>query len=129
LNEDAEPRASVLELARRKGLATGIVATYEFPHATPADFVCHFNSRESGNYLNLAKQFIYNSPSLVFAGGQQYIEENGYERLLEPNKKKLITNKESFERLNILSDTCLWALFPDWQDATNYLSFECDRDK
>ncbi|MCL2510555.1 MAG: alkaline phosphatase [Bacteroidales bacterium] len=127
LNCNAEPRASVLELAKRKGLATGIVATCEFPHATPADFVCHFNSRESRDYKNLAKQFIYNSPNLVFAGGKKYLDENGYYDLLEPNRIKLITNKDSFELLNTLSDTCLWALFPDWQDSTRNMSYECDR--
>ena len=129
LNCNAEPRASVLELARRKGLATGIVATCEFPHATPADFVCHFNNRESQNYKNLAKQFIYNSPNLVFAGGEKYLEQNGYYHLLEQNKIKLITDKKSFDNLTHFSDTCLWALFPDWQNSTKCMSYECDRDK
>jgi alkaline phosphatase len=129
LNCNAEPRVSVLELARRKGLATGIVATCEFPHATPADFVCHFNVRESKNYKNLAKQFIYNSPNLVFAGGENYLDMHKYHNLLEPNKIKLITNKKSFESLNNFSDTCFWALFPDWKNSTKCMSYECDRDK
>jgi len=129
LNCNAEPRASVLELAKQKGLATGVVATCEFTHATPANFVCHFNSRESRSYKNLAKQFIYNSPNLVFAGGEKYLDINNYHNLLLPNKIKLITNKDSFELLNILSDTCLWALFPDHQNSTKCMSYECDRDK
>jgi len=128
LNCNAEPRVSVLELAKRKGLTTGIVVTCEFPHATPADFVCHFNNRESGNYKNLAKQFIYNSPNIVFAGGEKYL--HGYEYLLAPNKIiKPITDKNSFDRLNNLSDSCLWALFPDWQNSTKCMSYECDRNK
>ena len=129
LNCNAEPRASVLELAKRKGLATGIVATCEFPHATPADFVCHFNDREGKNYKNLAKQFIYNSPNLVFAGGEKYLKKNEYYNLLAPNKIKLITDKDSFERLNNFSDTCFWAIFPDWRDSTKCMSYECDRNK
>ena len=131
LNGAAEPRASVLELARRKGLATGIVATCEFPHATPADFVCHFNNRDSKEgYKNLSKQFINNSPNLVFAGGKKYLDENDYHLLLlDANTIKLITTKKSFERQHYLSDTCIWALFPDWQDSTRYMSYECDRNR
>ena len=129
LNCNAEPRVSVLELAKLKKLSTGIVATCEFPHATPADFVCHFNNRDSKGYKNLTKQFIYNSPNLVFAGGEKYINDNKYRNLLEPNIIKLITDRESFERQNILSDTCLWVIFPDWQDSAKCMSYECDRVK
>ena len=129
LNSEAEPRASVLELAKRKGMATGIVATCEFPHATPAGFVCHFNARESNNYKNLAKQFIHNSPNLVFAGGESYLAQHDYYALLEANKIKLVTHLDAFEKQNHLSDTCLWALFPDWKNSTKCLSYECDRNK
>ena len=129
LDCNGEPRISILELAKQKGLATGIVATCEFPHATPADFVCHFNNRESSVYKNLSKQFIYNSPSLVFAGGKKYIDDNGYANLLEANKIKVITDRDAFEHQNTLSDTCLWALFPNWQSSTKAMSYECDRDK
>ena len=129
IDSSAHPRVSVLELARRKGLATGIVATCEFPHVTPADFVCHYNSREDGNYKNLAKQFIYNSPNLVFAGGERYLDEHGYNSLLKPNNIKLITDKNVFNQTNSLSDSCLWALFSGTgRYPTNYLAYECDRD-
>jgi len=128
INADAEPQVSVLELARRKGLATGLVATCEFPHATPANFVCHFNNREERKYKNLAKQFIYNSPDLLFAGGEKYIHDNNYTDLLQPNKIRLITDKKAFNNTKTLSDSSLWALFPDWQGSTRFMSYECDRD-
>ena len=130
LNSDAEPQVSVLELARRKGLATGVVATSQFAHATPAAFVCHLNAREDrgvGAFKNLAKQFIYNSPNLVFAGGEQHLHDNGYAHLLQPNKIRLITDKKAFDDTKILTDSLLWALFPDCQDSTNFMSYECDR--
>jgi len=127
---NAEPRASVLELARRKGLSTGVVVTCEFPHATPADFVCHYNNRESGEYKNLAKQFIYNSPTLVFAGGKKYIDKNHYQNLLGLNGIELITDTTDFNRINKLPQQgkSSWALFPDRNGLTEAMSYECDRD-
>jgi len=127
IDSNAEPRVSVLELAKRKGLATGVVATSEFTHATPADFVCHFNSREGHHYKNLAKQFIYNSPNLVFAGGEYYLETHNYHHLLEPSNISLINDKKSFENLNTLSDKHQWVLFPDWKNSKKNMSYECDR--
>ncbi|MCL2131488.1 MAG: alkaline phosphatase [Lentimicrobiaceae bacterium] len=130
VDSNLNPRISVLELAKLKGLSTGVVVTCEFPHATPAGFVCHYNSRESKNYKNLIKQFIYNSPTLVFAGGKKYLDSSNFQSLLKPNGIDLVTDKSSFEQLNDLpqSKKSLWALFSDWQDSTNCKSYECDRD-
>ena len=128
IDSSAHPRATVLELAKLKGLVTGIVVTSEFPHATPAAFVCHFNSRESGNYTNLAKQFIYNSPNIVFAGGEAYLDKNDYKGLFEPNSIELITTVSDFDKKTELFESgSTWALFPDWKGATEHLSYECDR--
>jgi alkaline phosphatase len=129
IDSNGNPRMSVLELARLKGLSTGIVATCEFANATPAGFVCHYDSRESKDYKNLIKQFIYNSPTLIFAGGKKYIENNDYLSLLKPNGIQLLTNKSEFDQLNELPQSKkLWMLFSDWQDDTKQKSYECDRD-
>ncbi len=124
--KDSTPFISVLELAKMKGLATGIVATCQFPHATPADFVCHYYDRD--NDAVLAKQFIYNSPDLVFSGGKKYIDGHNYNSLLDSNKIKLIIDKDSFKNTDDISGSRLWALFPDWQGNTKNMSYECDRD-
>jgi len=130
IDSNMNPRISVLELAKLRGMSTGIVATCEFPHATPAGFVCHYNSRESKNYKNLMMQFIYNSPNLVFAAGKKYIENTDYLYLLKPNGIKLITEKSDFDSITKFPQTekNLWALFSDWQDSAKYKSYECDRD-
>jgi len=132
IDSDGHPRASVLELAKLKGLSTGVVVTCEFAHATPADFVCHFNSRESGKYKNLAKQFIYNSPDLLFAGGEHYLDKTGYKDLLEPNGIKLINVNNTLEFNNLqplAKPEKMWTLLPDRYGSTYNLSLECDRDK
>ena len=126
MGPELNPRISVLGSAKLKGLSTGVVVTCEFSHATPASFVVsHF---DRGDYGVLIKQFISNSPDLVFAGGKKYLDEHGYDVLLKPNKIKLITDKKSFDEANGLSDSCLWALFPDRRDSTRCMSYECDRD-
>jgi alkaline phosphatase len=68
----AQPQINILELAKLNGLSTGIVATCEFPHATPADFVCHHPDRK--NYPVLVNQMLYNSPDLLFAGGKTILD-------------------------------------------------------
>jgi len=65
------PIATVLEAARRKGLATGLVVTCEFPHATPAGFASHFIQRGQMNLL--AEQMVYQDIDVVLGGGQKYL--------------------------------------------------------
>jgi len=117
IDSASAPQISIMELARLKGLSTGIVATCVFPHATPADFVCHFNNRESEKYNHLAKQFIYNSPSLVFAGGYYYLESNKLTDSLKNNGFRLITDIKSF---NENEKDSVWALFPDYNGNTKF---------
>nr|MBA5585189.1 alkaline phosphatase [Anaerobacillus isosaccharinicus]QOY38460.1 alkaline phosphatase [Anaerobacillus isosaccharinicus] len=58
---------SILDAARDKGKATGVVATSRVTHATPAVFVAHDSSR--GNEVALAQQYI-NNVDVILGGGQ-----------------------------------------------------------
>ncbi len=123
------PLWSVLELSKLKGMSTGIVATCQFPHATPADFVCHYFDREA--YDTLSHQFINNSPDVVFTGGYRNILESKLEfRLKDTSKFTFISNYNSFKSLGSLAfrDKPVWGLFNNWQNSNKYLSFDCDRD-
>jgi alkaline phosphatase len=116
-----------MELAKIKGLSTGIVATCEYPHATPADFVCHFPNRR--NYAILTKQFLYNSPDVVFAGGKGILETmNDGHSMKEFNDLKinLITNKTQLSRLEYEPGSIVWGLFPDWEGSLKSKSYQCD---
>ncbi len=127
VDSEGAPHVSVMELARMNGMATGIVATCEFPHATPADFVCHFPDRK--NYNTLTTQFLNNSPDLVFAGGKEVLENANHGQSLLDFKKaghRLITDKTSFSRLKYHKDSITWALFADWKNDTEYKSYQCD---
>lgn len=122
----AMPQMSVLELARLKGLSTGVVVTCEFPHATPADFVCHFDNRDGRGYSNLSRQFVYNSPSLVFAGGEEYLQLNKISGELKNKGFSLVTDMTGF---NGIANDSVWALFADYKGNNRYKSYECDRNK
>lgn len=72
--DQRKPIASVLEAARLAGKSTGIIATSEFMHATPADFTAHFPNR--GNYDALSKQQVYAGLDVVLGSGSQFLQAN-----------------------------------------------------
>jgi len=58
---------TIFELARKKGLSTGIVVTDDVTGATPAPFFAHINSRYER--FDIAKQFINSDLDVVIGGG------------------------------------------------------------
>ncbi|MEK3824735.1 alkaline phosphatase [Paenibacillus sp. FSL K6-1558] len=73
--DERKPVASVLEASKLAGKATGIVATSEIMHATPADFSAHYPDRK--NYDALSKQQVFNGIDVVLGGGSKYLEPAG----------------------------------------------------
>jgi alkaline phosphatase len=125
----AQPQINILELAKLNGLSTGIVATCEFPHATPADFVCHHPDRK--NYPVLVNQMLYNSPDLLFAGGKTILDtiNNGQsKKIFEDLDYQLITEMDEFQSLTSLNKQAVWALFTNPDHKKEYLSYAADKD-
>lgn len=123
-----KPVATLLEGAKLLGKATGIVATSNVQHATPAAFTSHWHDRN--DYNEIAKQQVYQQIDVVLGGGKKYLlpKELGGTRkdglnLLEELKNmgyKIVTNTE--ELLQVKADK-LWGLFAD--DA---MAHDFDRD-
>ena len=68
--EDAyKPVANVLEGARLVGKSTGIIATAEIQHATPAGFSSHAVHRS--HYQDIAEQQVYQEIDVVLGGGKE----------------------------------------------------------
>ena len=65
---DSTSAISIMEIAHRNGLSTGVVSTSSITHATPASFVAHNISR--GNYEEIAKDFLNGSIDLFIGGGE-----------------------------------------------------------
>jgi alkaline phosphatase len=61
---------TILEAAKAKGLATGLVATSAITHATPASYASHVRSR--GDETRIAEQMIAGDVDLMFGGGRKY---------------------------------------------------------
>lgn len=61
---------TILELAKQKKKSTGIVATSQITHATPAAFAAHVTNRNCQN--EIARQYIMETkPDVILGGGRQ----------------------------------------------------------
>jgi alkaline phosphatase len=89
VDSDYNELESVLKVAERNGLATGLVATSGITHATPAAFIANDTSRN--NYEAIAADFLLTDIDLFIGGGLDHfsrradgrdltveLEANGY---------------------------------------------------
>jgi len=70
MSPDGIAYSSILELLHQKGFRTGLVATSEVSHATPASFASHVKSRKSQH--EIAAQLFDNRVDVLFGGGRKY---------------------------------------------------------
>lgn len=112
--DERRPIASVLEAAQLADKATGLVATSEVMHATPAAFSAHYPDR--GAYDILSKHMVYNEVDVVFGGGYEFMVPEGRDdgadmiSVLEKEGYDVLTTKKEFESFN--GDKA-WGLFAD----------------
>ena len=126
LDAEGKPRATVLEAAELSGLSTGIIATSEITHATPAAFSSHVENRQ--DYNSIMKQQLYKDMEVVLGGGSLFFESTGGGKrsdgkdLTEEIKAlgyDYVTTKSEMNESN--SDK-LWGLF-----AEKDLAYDFDR--
>lgn len=72
MDRDGAPLTTILEVARARGLATGVVTTDTLTGATPASFVAHTPSR--GDRSGIAEQLAATPPDVVLGGGRNDLE-------------------------------------------------------
>ncbi len=65
--------ASIVEIAHKKGLATGVLSTSAITHATPASFVAHNSGR--GNYEDIARDFLNGTVDVFIGGGEDHFRK------------------------------------------------------
>ena len=115
-----QPLATVLEGAKYElGKAVGIVATVEFPHATPGATAAHHTSRYE--YQEIARQMAHNNIDVVFAGGVNYMQDDMQNHLQNQGAVVYKNDIDAFRKFN--GNERVWALFCD----TN-LPYDLDRD-
>ncbi len=118
------PIANVLEAAKTTGRSTGIIATSNIQHATPADFSAHHPNRN--NYEALGEQQVYQNMDVVLGAGSKYLSKNNRadgEDLISEIKSlgyDYVTDTNSMKSSN---SNKLWGMF-----AEESLNYDIDRD-
>lgn len=75
---DKQPVENILERAEKKGMATGVVTTVPFCHATPAGFLAHNEGR--GNYCDIAQSMVGSAAEVVMGAGNPEYDDNSKPR-------------------------------------------------
>lgn len=92
---------TILEIAEEHDKATGIVATSELTHATPAAFVSHQKSYDK--YEDIAADYVSCGVDAIFGGGLKYFKHRPDGRDLTEELKsagfKVATDKEGLKKL------------------------------
>jgi alkaline phosphatase len=73
--EPYAPIATVLEGAKSKVKATGMIATSRITHATPAAYGCHIHDRGMDN--EIMEHLVYQEIDVVFGGGFRHLIPEG----------------------------------------------------
>jgi len=124
------PLPTLLEGAKLRGYATGLVATSNIQHATPAAFSSHV--RQRSQYDSIAKQQVFEGIDVVLSGGWQHLLPNtvsGGVRIdgadltqaLRTAGYQYVTTQR---QLSKAQPGRLWGLF-----APNELAYEIDRER
>ncbi len=71
VDADRRPVGTILEGAERKRMATGLVATSRFTHATPACFAAHVTGRWMEN--EIASQMLVSGVDVLMGGGRRHL--------------------------------------------------------
>ncbi len=89
---DSVPVPNVLEAARARGWATGIVSTSSVTHATPASFVAHVPSRSQE--FDIAKDIAASGVDVFLGGGVRW-----FDRAVRPDSTDLLAPVRSTHTL------------------------------
>ncbi|GAB4312136.1 MAG: alkaline phosphatase [Bacteroidales bacterium] len=93
---------SILELAEEHGKSTGLIATSEISHATPASFIAHVPNRK--DQAAIARQFPGSGIDFFAGGGAKYIfeGENPPAQQLTMSGYSLLTDISQLDTLTTL---------------------------
>ncbi|WP_256840134.1 alkaline phosphatase [Ornithinimicrobium faecis] len=96
VNPCGQPVTNISELAHERGMATGVVTSVPFSHATPAGFSTHNPSRQ--NYQSIAQTMINDQDlDVIMGAGHPEFDADG-DALEEPNYEYI--DQDTFEQLS-----------------------------
>ena len=91
------PKANMLEMAQTVGKATGVVATYEWMHATPASFGAHVMSRQ--DYENIYQQMENQKIDVVLGSGYGAVSSYATIQNAADRGYTIITDRQDLEKV------------------------------
>ena len=112
VGKDSLPRETIMETAKKKGLATGMVVTCNIQHATPASFVAHEKSR--ADYEPISLDILNSNIDFFIGGGKRYFDNR------KTDSRNLITEfqdkgyqvtdwiKEDMDKVKITKDKFIY---------------------
>ena len=117
MTPDGKSYQTILEAAKAKGMATGLVVTSTISHATPAAFASHVTSRDMQD--KIAEQLIANKVNVLFGGGEEYFlpksscksKRNDEKDLIEQAKEAGYLYVRTAEELETVHHTHILGLF------------------
>ncbi|HID30024.1 MAG TPA: alkaline phosphatase [Desulfobacterales bacterium] len=123
-----KPLATVMEGAKLKGKATGLISTSRFTHATPAAWACH--SADRGNeHTDISEHMVYNEIDLIFGGGERNLVplSAGGKRPDEEDLLQVLVDRgydiaRTEAEMNALTDLPVYGMF-----AWSHMDAEIDR--
>ncbi len=74
VDPDTVSVTTVLEIAQRRGMATGLVATSSITHATPAAFASHVENRNME--FEIARQLAAAEVDVILGGGRRFFSQS-----------------------------------------------------
>ena len=86
VNKDSMPCETILEMAEKRGLATGMVVTCNIQHATPASFIAHVKSR--ADYEPISLDFLKTNIDVFIGGGKKFFDRRAMDNRNLANELK-----------------------------------------
>ena len=73
VDTNKRPLTTIMQMAKARGMSTGVAVTSQVNHATPAAFLVHNESRR--NYEAIATDMLQSDADVILGGGQKYFSE------------------------------------------------------
>lgn len=93
VDDQKQPQETILESLAKEGYSTGLIATCNITHATPASFYAHQPSRKM--YYEIAADLVNTTPDIFIGGGKVHFENRSNEKNGQPDDRNIIEELEN----------------------------------
>jgi len=112
VDSSGKPLETILEIAEKRGLSTGLVSTSSITHATPASFIAHTANRSK--YSDIALDFLKTDIDVFIGGGyKDFAKRADSLNLIDSLKARGYFIARDLKDVNLKSTNRLAALLAD----------------